>query len=224
MSTESLTSSSTLSLRERKRAATRAAIEAAALDLVLADGPEATTVDAIAARAGVSQRTFFNYFDSKDAAILGVHPGEADEALLAAYRAEAPHADTVRAVVRLVMTLTGAHQCETGTHLSRRREVLRRHPEVLASQAAQLTQRADALTDTVRHLLAADPYFSRSPEATDLLADQASVVLMAAAVAVRRSVEAWALAVSAGPAPADVERRVEDRAVALVRATAQGLS
>jgi AcrR family transcriptional regulator len=52
-------------LRERKRARTRAAIEAAALELFEAQGYEATTIEQIAALAEVGTATFFRYFPSK---------------------------------------------------------------------------------------------------------------------------------------------------------------
>lgn len=57
-------------LREIKKARTRASLARAALQLVAEDGLGATTVEAIAARAEVSPRTFFNYFDSKDEAVV----------------------------------------------------------------------------------------------------------------------------------------------------------
>ena len=59
-------------LRDRKRLRTRDTLERAAVDLVLRDGVEHATVDAICAAADVSSRTFFNYFDSKEHAILGM--------------------------------------------------------------------------------------------------------------------------------------------------------
>ncbi|MEY2850002.1 MAG: hypothetical protein RI885_2669 [Actinomycetota bacterium] len=59
------------SLRQRKHAATALSIEQSAVALVLEHGIDAVTVDMICEAAGVSQRTFFNYFKTKDAAILG---------------------------------------------------------------------------------------------------------------------------------------------------------
>lgn len=56
-------------LREVKKQQTRSALSDAALDLVSRHGYEATTVDAIAGAAGVSVRTFHNYFPGKAAAL-----------------------------------------------------------------------------------------------------------------------------------------------------------
>ncbi|MFI8527666.1 TetR/AcrR family transcriptional regulator [Promicromonospora sukumoe] len=58
-------------LRERKKAARRAALIDAAQNLVAEHGLDAVTVEMISAEANVSPRTFFNYFESKDDAVLG---------------------------------------------------------------------------------------------------------------------------------------------------------
>lgn len=56
----------TLGRREQRKRDTRRALERAALRLFARDGFEATSVEAIAAEAGVSSRTFFRYFTTKD--------------------------------------------------------------------------------------------------------------------------------------------------------------
>lgn len=61
---------SSLGRREQKKRETRRAIRDAALDLALQNGVETLTVEAIAHAAGVSPRTFFNYFASKEDALV----------------------------------------------------------------------------------------------------------------------------------------------------------
>ena len=57
-------------LRERKRRETRQRIAEVGLRLFLANGYQGTTLDAVAAEAGISRRTFFSYFKSKDDIVL----------------------------------------------------------------------------------------------------------------------------------------------------------
>ncbi|WP_070381009.1 TetR/AcrR family transcriptional regulator [Rhodococcus sp. WMMA185] len=61
---------SEIGLRDRKKAATRAALSDAAARLARVSGIESVTADAIASEAGVSARTFHNYFSSKEEAVL----------------------------------------------------------------------------------------------------------------------------------------------------------
>jgi AcrR family transcriptional regulator len=61
----------TPSLRERTRRAVHAEITETALRLFAEQGFEATTVDQIAAAAGISRRSFFHYFKSKEDVVLG---------------------------------------------------------------------------------------------------------------------------------------------------------
>ena len=58
-----------MGLRERKKAATRAAIRHQALELIREQGYEATTTGQIAAAADVSESTFFRYFPTKEEAV-----------------------------------------------------------------------------------------------------------------------------------------------------------
>ena len=69
------------SRRELNKAATRQAITGAALGLLRTSGPGNFTVEDIAEAAGISRRTFFNYFGSTEAVIASVTHGFLDKAL-----------------------------------------------------------------------------------------------------------------------------------------------
>jgi AcrR family transcriptional regulator len=69
------------SRREQNKAATRQAITDAALELLRGKGPGNFTVEDIAEGAGISRRTFFNYFSSTEAALASVTHGFLDHAL-----------------------------------------------------------------------------------------------------------------------------------------------
>lgn len=66
-------------LRESKKAATRAQIARAAAALALEHGAEALTVAAVSEAAGVSTRTFHNYFTAMDEALLEFMVGRVTE-------------------------------------------------------------------------------------------------------------------------------------------------
>ena len=66
-------------LRDRRRQQTSRDIQRAALTLALRLGYDSVTTELIAAEAGISQRTFFNYYLNKDAAIIGTAPSFDDD-------------------------------------------------------------------------------------------------------------------------------------------------
>ena len=68
-------------LREQKKRQTRMAMHRAALELVVENGLSAVTAQMIAERAGVSTRTFFNHWATKESAILGVVGDEGKRAI-----------------------------------------------------------------------------------------------------------------------------------------------
>src|SRR6478609_6398940 len=129
-----------MGLRERKRAQTRHRLEEAAVGLALRDGLDKVTVDAISERADISPRTFFNYFDSKDAAILGVPIDEQQEV-----PEVEPGGEFVPTVVALILEMMGANRERRASLHQDRVAVIKKHPEVLAGQMARLTARAERI-------------------------------------------------------------------------------
>ena len=67
-------------LRERRRLRTADTIRNAAIDLVFVHGLDSVTTEMISEKAGISPRTFFNYFPYKEAALLPPEPEFSQEA------------------------------------------------------------------------------------------------------------------------------------------------
>jgi AcrR family transcriptional regulator len=99
-------------LRERKKEATRRALREAALRLALERGPDNVRVDEIADAAGVSPRTYNNYFSSREQAIVAAVTAER-EARVAAAVAARPAAvrlsDAVTEAIVEQYTGSGSH-------------------------------------------------------------------------------------------------------------------
>lgn len=68
-----------VSVRDAKKRRTRNILRNAALDLFLEHGYDATTTEEVAERAGVSVRTFFRYFDTKDEVLFKGRTSWAEE-------------------------------------------------------------------------------------------------------------------------------------------------
>jgi AcrR family transcriptional regulator len=84
-----------LSLRERKKAKTRAAIQRHALRLFREQGYEATTVEQIADAAEVSPSTFFRYFPTKEDVVLY---DDLDPLFIAAFEAQPAELSPIQAL------------------------------------------------------------------------------------------------------------------------------
>ncbi|MPZ82286.1 MAG: TetR family transcriptional regulator [Actinophytocola sp.] len=90
-------------LRERKKIATREALSAAAFRLALEHGPDNVRVDDIAEAAGVSPRTYNNYFASREQAIVAAVVAERALRIGAALRARPAGEPLADAVVEAVV-------------------------------------------------------------------------------------------------------------------------
>lgn len=90
-------------LRERKKQATREALRAAALRLALERGPDNVRVDDIADAAGVSARTYNNYFSSRERAIVSAVNAERELRIVAAILAQPAEVSLSDAVIEAVV-------------------------------------------------------------------------------------------------------------------------
>ncbi|NUU22016.1 MAG: TetR family transcriptional regulator [Streptomycetaceae bacterium] len=96
-----------MGLREQTRSAVRNAIAERAVALFDEKGFDATTVDDIAAAAGISARSFFRYFPAKEDAVIGdqTELGGLVRDALAARPADEPPWRAMRAALRPVVEL-----------------------------------------------------------------------------------------------------------------------
>jgi AcrR family transcriptional regulator len=117
-----------LTWREQKKLRTRQALHEAARRLVLADGLAAVTVEDICAEAGVSPRTFFNYFPSKAASALGL-----PDLVITDEQREAFLGSGANIVADLCVLVGAVFSVATGERLSDKaamRELVQQRPEL----------------------------------------------------------------------------------------------
>ncbi len=118
------------SLRERTRRAVRNELIDAARGLFAQHGYEAVTVDEIAAAAGMSKRSFFRYFDNKEALVLGKYDRQGER--FAEALAARPLDETAWVALRRMFDDFVA-------------EVTASEPDPLASEIAKVIDASDAL-------------------------------------------------------------------------------
>lgn len=131
-------------MRERKRLDTLATIHEAAYALTMEHGISGTTVDEIADRAGLSRRTFFNYYPSKEDAILGLTELHIPDDALTKFRSARTPADRLRRTVDLMLAV---HQSGYmgGSTVSRRIALVAQYPQLGARQWQQRTRSQELL-------------------------------------------------------------------------------
>src|ERR1700750_2229062 len=95
-----------LGLRERRRRQTSADIRGAAVNLAQSRGFDKVTIDEICIEAGISSRTFFNYFPNKESAIA-YGPSDIPPELVAKFVAAGPASYSV--VLAELITLAAHH-------------------------------------------------------------------------------------------------------------------
>jgi AcrR family transcriptional regulator len=113
--------------RERKRQQTQERIAQTGMRMFMEKGFEATTLDAIAEAAGIARRTFFHYFDSKEA-LLFAYEDRAEQGVrtaLARMPNDMPPFEAMRAALMAMVSEFGTNEARTLNNLLRSTEALR---------------------------------------------------------------------------------------------------
>lgn len=143
------------SRRERKKQATRQGLHEAAFLMVEEYGLAAVTIEAIADRADVATRTFFNYFSSKEDAVLDRDPTR-PQALRRALL-ERPEGEDVLIALRRVVGDLVTPEILDGERLLRRMRLIRSEPLLRGAMAAMHDEIEEALVAAVAQRTGQDP-------------------------------------------------------------------
>jgi AcrR family transcriptional regulator len=183
-------------LRERKKLATRTALADAALRLCVEHGLDGVTVEQVANEAGVSLRTFFNYFSSKEEAVVAGDVATA-AAFVQAFAARPEQEPVLQALHNaLVETVPDRIDPERVAQL----RALRRTPALLPHQIAAFAAKERDLAAAVAARVGVDP-------ATDLY----PVMFAATVMATLRVVVGWWLDAAERPELSDLIGVMIDR-------------
>jgi len=190
-------------LRERKQRETREAIHRAAVRHALATSPDAVTVADISAEADVSTRTFFNYFPTKEDAMLGFHEQLPTEDELEEF-ANSDSPDLLRDTVQLMLEVFSASPTDREI-MRQRRELIHRHPQLLQKQMTRVlsveTRVASVVAKRMRNL---DAYRN-----LDDIEAAARILVILAISTVRNAIRTVANSPTLTSTAADDDRAIE---------------
>jgi len=191
-------------LRERKRLATRRAIQFAVLELVAQRGLENVTVDEVSRVADVSPRTFFNYFASKEEALIGESPSLPEDAKVEDFVNAGPGSNLL-ADLGTMIAGSSENIPDDFELLTLRRKLMKQHPQLFALRMATMRTFEDELGAIVsRRLVADEPQLADDPAE---LAQRARLVTFVAFGVMRHAWSRWA---DAGGGPKELASRLRD--------------
>ncbi|NUR31109.1 MAG: TetR family transcriptional regulator [Catenulispora sp.] len=133
----------------------RARLVQASLDLFAERGFDQTTVADIAARAGLTERTFFRQFADKREVLF--HGGQAMEDLMVAGVRAAPPDASPLAVVAAGVTAVAPAFAGRQEWSRLRQRIIDGHPELQEREVSKLARLAQALADALRARGVPDP-------------------------------------------------------------------
>jgi TetR/AcrR family transcriptional regulator, regulator of mycofactocin system len=131
----------------RRRATSRQELEETAFGLFAARGFEATTIDEIAAAAGIGRRTFFRYFPSKNDIPWGAFELELDR-MRARLRACPPEVAVMDAIREALVDFNRVEPTMVALH-RRRMELILRVPALFAHSTLRFTAWREVIAEFV---------------------------------------------------------------------------
>lgn len=182
-------------LRVRKKVATRAAIGVAAWRLAVERGPERVRVEDIAEEAGVSRRTFHNYFATKEEAMASLAVDRADR-ICSALRERPAHEPLADALAQLFAA--------EYTRQGRPDEALRAAVRRAASNPGMMAAIDRAMLATEAPLAEAIADRTGTDAARDLYPNLAAATAVSA---LRATIDFWLNASETAPSLQDMLRR-----------------
>jgi AcrR family transcriptional regulator len=170
-------------IRERTRQLAQSELTTVAQDLFLAQGYDNTTIDQIAAAGGMSKRTFFRYFPSKDDLVIGKYDLFADRMAeaLDARPADEPVWESLRRVFDITLDyVQDDHQRARNDAME---EIVRSTPQLYARYLEKMQRVQDLLIGRVAIRLTSRDHVPTDP--------QPSAIVGAAFACVQAARQAW---------------------------------
>ncbi|PJJ55429.1 TetR/AcrR family transcriptional regulator [Compostimonas suwonensis] len=176
-------------LRERKRIATRRTIQRSVLLLAVEHGFDRVTVEDISRESQISPRTFFNYFSSKDEALVGDIPELPDEPIVEQFVTAGPDGDILDQLGELFAASATSAAEDREMH-TLRRQVFQRHPHLFGLKMQTMRAFEATLYElVVRRLLRDDPSLETDEAA---LYERAWLITLVAFAGLRHGWRCWA--------------------------------
>ncbi len=179
-------------LRERKRRATRRSIQLAVLRLTAENGLDQVTIDEISRDAGVSPRTFFNYFPTKEASLAGDAPFSLTPDAIETFVEAGPRGDPLGEILE-VMAAQAHEDGEIDPELhSLRHRVMNDYPQIFAMRIDRMRAFEASIAETVERRLRRDAEKQGDDPGDSELAEKARMVGLVTMAVARGSWLAWA--------------------------------
>jgi AcrR family transcriptional regulator len=149
--------------RERKKQATRQALRETALRLALERGVANVTIEDICAEVDVSSRTFFNYFSSKERALVGEGPLWHDDEAIRRI-AEGQGREGLLEDLRALLHWKAREATRKRDEVLARHKLVEQCPALLPVMLANFDEYEQTLCDAIAQRIGTDPATDAYPQ------------------------------------------------------------